>query len=152
MAAQQFYSGQIFVEPTFEPQQQYVAPAGTLQLQQLPQHGYAQGAIGPQQQVPLVYSGQGVRYEAAPNIQLQYARFAGGPAFFDASRGVFFDGHLAYVYENPSLGTALSLSPSSTNVVTGLPQGTLILGNGTQGVLEQHRRAIASAYILDNRY
>ncbi|KAH7726790.1 hypothetical protein AAVH_05677 [Aphelenchoides avenae] len=138
-----------------------LAPGQQQQQQQL--GGYAYGLnpyvlqnAGGQQQ--LIGAGAGVRVPAGPEVQQLYANRKGGPAFFDSTTGVFFDGQQAYVYQAAPYGARSS--GSLLNVATAVPLsgtgisasgGRLLIGNGTVGNLEEHRNARGSVYILDNR-
>ncbi|KAH7726763.1 hypothetical protein AAVH_05650 [Aphelenchoides avenae] len=141
--------------------QQVLLLAPGQQQQQL--GGYAYGLnpyvlqnAGGQQQ--LIGAGAGVRVPAGPEVQQLYANRKGGPAFFDSTTGVFFDGQQAYVYQAAPYGARSS--GSLLNVATAVPLsangisasgGRLLIGNGTVGNLEEHRNARGSVYILDNR-
>ncbi|KAH7726652.1 hypothetical protein AAVH_05536 [Aphelenchoides avenae] len=146
--------------------QQVVLLSSGPQQQQQQLGGYAYGLnpyalqnAGIQQQI--VGAGAGVRVPAGPEVQQLYAHRKNGPAFFDSTTGVFFDGQQAYIYQAAPCGA--SSSGSIFNVATAVPlggglglsgnigAGGLRLGNGTVGNLTEHRNARASVYILDNR-
>uniref|UniRef100_A0AC34QMI4 Uncharacterized protein n=1 Tax=Panagrolaimus sp. JU765 TaxID=591449 RepID=A0AC34QMI4_9BILA len=94
----------------------------------------------------------------AADIQAQYR---GKQAFFDASRGVLYDGQTAYFYA--PTGAAVLPGNATSNVYTAIDSANpgaagyaaaaanrgLILGNNTAGDLAAHRNALASSYAYD---
>ncbi|KAH7724584.1 hypothetical protein AAVH_07725 [Aphelenchoides avenae] len=170
MAASQFAYGQpqqqLFAQSGLQAQPQsqqvLVLSGGPQQQQQLGGYAYGLNPYAVQltgQQQQLIGAGAGVRVPAGPEVQQLYAHRRGGPAFFDSTSGVFFDGQQAYVYQSAPYGSRSSGSllnvatavPLSGNVALAGPGGQIVLGNGTVGNLEEHRNARASIYILDNR-
>ena len=99
-------------------------------------------------------AGYGQRLLAPAEVQAQYR---GKLPFFDAQRGVLFDGKQAWYYQ-PSTQAQAGLRPygQASNVFTAIettPAGNfrITLGNGTEGNLLEHRMAPSSNYMLDQQ-
>ncbi|KAI6239894.1 hypothetical protein M3Y99_00521800 [Aphelenchoides fujianensis] len=86
-------------------------------------------------------------YKSGPGEQ---QRFQGKPAFFDTNSGIFFDGQQAFVYVAPPPQAAEPAAPQANDsTATAFETQELVLGNGTAGDLEEHRNAVASAYLMN---
>ncbi|KAI6234291.1 hypothetical protein M3Y99_00810700 [Aphelenchoides fujianensis] len=108
---------------------------------------FAGQGIVPGSGAQLVGSGYGTAQLAPPEVQ---QRFQGKPAFFDTDSGVFFDGQQAFVYVAPPPQAAEPAAPQANDsTATAFETPELVLGNGTAGDLEEHRNAVASAYLMN---
>ena len=90
-------------------------------------------------------AGYGQRLVAPAEIQAQYR---GKPAFYDASRGILYDGKTAWYYaphtpygQTSSVITAIETTPSGATRIT--------VGNGTSGNLQEHQAHQPSNYAYE---